>query len=128
MKIAEFVLKFVSFLCVRAMIEQLEATNEELALVAAKRPIPSQDILPAAAVKLEEEPAAIEWQRKYEKAAARLEELEMEMARASLRGAYVNPADTMVLHFKQNPFSSALEMEEKRRTDILQENEALKAR
>ena len=103
------------------MVERLEADNE--ALAAQQRstwtaaPLSDPTVVVSAAT----------WQRKYEQAAARVEQLELEVERQALRGGY-NPVDTKVIHFRQNPLQAAVEREEKQMGETRRENEALKAR
>jgi hypothetical protein len=99
------------------MVEQLEANNEALA---AQRPA-------ASGAAASDSAAVATWQLKYEQAAARVEQLELEVERQSIRGGY-NPLDTKVIHFKYNPLRAAVEKEERSVGEIKRENEALKAR
>jgi hypothetical protein len=110
--------------CIRSMVDDLIAENEELA--ARLSPISA----PATQTLRHDEAAAAriaEWKLKHEEAAARVEQLELELEQQTLRGGF-NPANTKVLHFRQNPLRAALEKEELRLAEIQRENEALKAR
>ena len=101
-------------------MEHLEADNEALA---------AQQRSTGTAASLSDPTVVSEatWQRKYEQAVARVEQLELEVERQALRGGY-NPVDTKVIHFRQNPLQAAVEREERQVGETRRENEALKAR
>ena len=95
----------------RVMVDMLEEEKKDL--LPGKSPCETQEI-----VKLKSELKALE---------ERNQRLVNELERRAIRGDF-DPVDTKVLHFSNNPFASAVDKRSRERTELLNENSALKAR